>query len=245
MYNRTKEAYQGTKYENNFFFYHDALFLMMSAKNRRWMAEQGILKHQILPENGLNANIKGYKERIPGNQPELNALDSNCNQDVHSAANKHVTFTATAKKDDPWKFSLSTPKEMDRTYLQLFDPDLQVKFGWEPGIPSSKRIVEDMNQIFDYTALKIFSARGVVIRGCGSHRGRRDDGTAQVGRRGGRMTKKKKAIGCIHPDAKAVLNKEVAASRARWEGTAGIPDTAVNSEGEIDSDDVDASESMV
>ena len=120
-----------------------------------------------------------------------------------------------------------------------------MKFGWEAGIPSLERIVEDMNRIYDYTALKIFSVRRVVIQGCGSRRGRRDDGTAQVGCRGGRMTKKKKAIGWIHPDAKAVLNEEVAASRARWEGTAGIPVTAVNSEGEIDSDDVDASESMV
>jgi len=30
MYNHTKQAYQGTKYENNFFFYHDALYLLRS-----------------------------------------------------------------------------------------------------------------------------------------------------------------------------------------------------------------------
>eukprot|EP00957_Ditylum_brightwellii_P059805 4540625-Ditylum_brightwellii.AAC.1 len=53
-----------------------------------WMREKRILKHWILPEQGLNKGIR-YKNSPPGNAPEFNVLNSNCNCDVRCAIQEH------------------------------------------------------------------------------------------------------------------------------------------------------------
>ena len=78
MYTATKQAFSGTQHENDFLFYHDALSLMTSRETIEWMAEQNILQHWILPQQGLNKGTR-YENAPPGNAPKLNALDSNCN----------------------------------------------------------------------------------------------------------------------------------------------------------------------
>eukprot|EP00957_Ditylum_brightwellii_P158991 12101226-Ditylum_brightwellii.AAC.1 len=61
------------------------------------------------------------------------------------------------------KFSVSTVKQQDRAYLRLWDPELQQRLGWEAGVPSSKRIVEDMAQIAEYSIPNRYSVRRVVV----------------------------------------------------------------------------------
>eukprot|EP00957_Ditylum_brightwellii_P100685 7673287-Ditylum_brightwellii.AAC.1 len=109
------------------------------------MQQENILKHWILPEQGLNKGMR-YEKAYPCNAPELNALDSNCNRDIHCAVLEHVCITSTMNKNDKQKFSVSSPKLQDNAYLMLWDPQLQTthSMGWEAGVPSSKRIVEDM-----------------------------------------------------------------------------------------------------
>eukprot|EP00957_Ditylum_brightwellii_P066834 5072011-Ditylum_brightwellii.AAC.1 len=57
----------------------------------------------------------------PGNSPELNTLDSNCNHDIHCAVIEYVALIAHIKKTDKRKFSVDSPKNQDDTYMLLWD----------------------------------------------------------------------------------------------------------------------------
>eukprot|EP00957_Ditylum_brightwellii_P173022 13172570-Ditylum_brightwellii.AAC.1 len=84
---------------------------------------------------------------------------------------------------DKQKFSVNSPLQQDCAYRRLRDPDLQDKhsLGWEAGVPSSKRIVEDMMRIPQYSIIKHFNARGCVVPSCGTCRGHCDEGMNEVG----------------------------------------------------------------
>ena len=123
MYTATKQAFSGTQHENDFLFYHDALSLMTSRETIEWMADQNILQHWILPQQSLNKGTQ-YENAPPGNVPELNALDSNCNRDIHCAVLEHVAMTANMDKEDTRKFSVNSPLRQDDAYLRLWDPSL-------------------------------------------------------------------------------------------------------------------------
>jgi hypothetical protein len=45
IYKKSEELMKGTLYEDRWFFYHDALSLMMAQDTKDWMKEEGILKH--------------------------------------------------------------------------------------------------------------------------------------------------------------------------------------------------------
>ena len=173
----------------------------MTAKSTiDWMEKEKMLKHWILPEQGLNDGTR-YSKAPVGNAPELNALDSKCNRDIHCAVLEHSSYTAHLAQTDKQKFSVSTPLRQDSAYLRLWDPELQVTKGKDAGVPSSRRIVEDMHRISNYSVLKRYSVRGVVVHGCGTRRGRRFDGSSGVKNRGGQRTTKPCSDSFIHEDA--------------------------------------------
>eukprot|EP00957_Ditylum_brightwellii_P136102 10379774-Ditylum_brightwellii.AAC.1 len=136
MYKHTKNDFKDSEYEENFYFYHDAFSLMTAVENLDWVREKDILKHWILPENGLN---KGTR-------------------DLHCGVLQHVSYTAKLPLSDKRKLSVSTPKCQDASYLRLWDPRLQEShpLGWEAGIPLSKRIVEDMCRIPTFSIVNSF-----------------------------------------------------------------------------------------
>eukprot|EP00957_Ditylum_brightwellii_P071015 5396623-Ditylum_brightwellii.AAC.1 len=61
---------------------------MTANDNINWMREKGILKYWTLPEQGLNKQTR-FKNSPTCNAPEFNALDNNCNCDVHCAVQEH------------------------------------------------------------------------------------------------------------------------------------------------------------
>eukprot|EP00957_Ditylum_brightwellii_P206457 15348502-Ditylum_brightwellii.AAC.1 len=138
-----KKAFTGTEYEQDFFFYHDVLSLMASYETINWIQQEGILKHWILPEQVIISGTQ-YANAPTGNAPEFNALDSNCNCDIHCAVLEHVSHTAHLQNTDEWQFLVSTPKQMDSAYLCLWDPLLQSSHSWEAGVPSPKQLLEDL-----------------------------------------------------------------------------------------------------
>eukprot|EP00957_Ditylum_brightwellii_P204773 15340815-Ditylum_brightwellii.AAC.1 len=71
------------------------------------MEEINIIKHWILPEQKLNKGTR-YKNSMPGNAPEFNALDSNLNHNTHCDILKHVSYTSSSYLADEQKFSVST-----------------------------------------------------------------------------------------------------------------------------------------
>ena len=164
---------------------------MMAKSTIDWMEKENMLKHWILPEQGLNDGTR-YSKAPVGNAPELNALDSNCNRDIHCAILEHDCMTSYMQDTDNEKFSVNSPLNQDRAYLRLWDPHLQINhtMKWEAGVPSSTRIMEDMMRIPKYSIIKRFNARGCVVPGCGTRRGRRDDGIREVSKWGGERERK-------------------------------------------------------
>ena len=51
------KVFIGTKYQDSYLFYHDALSTMPDKDCLDWMEEEGILKRWIGPELGLNNQI--------------------------------------------------------------------------------------------------------------------------------------------------------------------------------------------
>jgi hypothetical protein len=57
----SEKVMQGTKHENDWVFYHDALSLMTATKEKvERMKKQGHYKCWILPENGLHSDDKTF-----------------------------------------------------------------------------------------------------------------------------------------------------------------------------------------
>ena len=130
---------RGTKFEDNFYFYHDALSLMTAAETRKWMLEIDYEKYWVLPMKDLNKGTT-YHNRPVGDSPEMMPLDCSLFNDLHEAANRHVSLTHLLHKDDPKKFSLATPKEISRSYCRLWTG------GAEEGSPTCERIIQDCNK---------------------------------------------------------------------------------------------------
>ena len=122
----TKEVISGTKYKGQELFFHDALSLMTAKDTVTWMKEKGIYEHWILPEIGCNdllgENKSCYAKRPVGNSPELMCLDMSLNKDVRECLRMHVSITQHLEKADPYRFSMSTPKEISRAISRLVHP---------------------------------------------------------------------------------------------------------------------------
>jgi hypothetical protein len=54
MAEETEKAMIGTKHEDDWYFYHDAISQMTCHKNKDWMQETGYIRQWILPLNQLN-----------------------------------------------------------------------------------------------------------------------------------------------------------------------------------------------
>ena len=100
----SRRAFVGTRYEGNYFFYHDALTQMTDGRCVEWMKAKGIYDRWIKPELGLNDEIwaekKGklarntrYSGRPVGNSPELNPLDNSCFRDFRLNLSLNVAAT--------------------------------------------------------------------------------------------------------------------------------------------------------
>ena len=83
---------EGTLYEDNWMFYHDALTQLKCKRAKAWMETKGYLKRWVLPVNGLNDGTV-YAGRPVGNSPELMPLDCSLFKDVDDAVARHIAVT--------------------------------------------------------------------------------------------------------------------------------------------------------
>ena len=169
IYENSKKLFVGSKYEDNCFFYYDALTLMTSTSCKRFLQETNIIDHWILPQQGCNKKTK-FANRPVGNSPEVMPLDSNLNKDLHEGVSWLCAVTARLDDSDPNKFSKTTPKRALSAYRRAWYPTFLPE-----GFPNSQRIVRDVDRVVDEVYLRIFRARGVVVKGLGTRRGRRND----------------------------------------------------------------------
>ena len=103
----TKNLFQGTVYENKFYFYHNVLSMMTSHFCRDFMTKSGIISHWILPENNLSKNII-YANWPIEISPEVMPLDCNLNKDSHKGVNWLCSITNRLDNFNPVKFSKTT-----------------------------------------------------------------------------------------------------------------------------------------
>ena len=90
------KMFKGTKFEDSWVFYHDALSLMTAKETVQWMKEKGYHERWLLPVNGLHSDdpdLKAYLETIPGSGPENMPWDLSLNKDAHEDTNRHVVLT--------------------------------------------------------------------------------------------------------------------------------------------------------
>jgi len=206
----TRRVMRGTKFEDNFYFYHDALSLMTAAETRKWMLEMDYEKYWLLPMKDLNKGTT-YHNRPVGDSPEMMPLDCSLFNDLHEGANRHVSLTHLLHKDDPKKFSLATPKEISRAYCRLWTG------GAEEGSPTCERIIQDCNK-FVRNIQVINDAKGIMCSGLGNRRGHRKENAVGVGksnRGGARKSKGQQSAPWIHADADGCYELFIAASQER------------------------------
>ena len=88
---------QGTKHENDWVFYHDALSLMTSRECKDWMVSKKIgnvsyMDKWLVPCNGCNAGTKYYGRPV-GNLPKFMPLDMSLNYDIKRSHEYHCALT--------------------------------------------------------------------------------------------------------------------------------------------------------
>jgi hypothetical protein len=118
---KTREIMKDTKYENYFYFYHDALSQMTCRKTTAWMIMTGYINHWILPSSGVNSGTI-YAKHPPGDSPEFMPLDTSLFGDAHACVNRHVMITEALSESDVNKFSLATPRRVASAYLRILNP---------------------------------------------------------------------------------------------------------------------------
>jgi hypothetical protein len=178
---------------------------MTCNKTKQYMEDNDLLKYWLLPLEGLQAGTK-YQNSIPGDSPELMPLDETLNMDIHSSARYHVAITAHLAKNDPKKFTFSTPKEVSNSYLRLIDDVTG-------NVPSLHRIVQDCDK-WERSLEKIRQAGGKIVEcfGRNDHR-RRHNGK----REGFREKKKQGPTIWVHSDASGLPQHRLRESVAKVE----------------------------
>jgi hypothetical protein len=161
----SEKVMKGTKHENDWVFYHDALSLMTAKETVEWMKKEGHYQRWILPKNGLHSDDKtlsAYLHQPVGNSPENMPWDTLLNQDVKKAVKHHVNLTHDLHEDDPKKFTISTPNRGSSAFCRVLE-----------NIPTSKRIIHDVRKVFESLEI-VRNADGKKVQGVGnSNYGRR------------------------------------------------------------------------
>ena len=117
----TRAAYDGTEWEGNYYWYHDALSQLTCKRTKAYMIEKGLLKRWLLPVGPCNEGTV-YFGRPVGNSPELMPWDCSLNADVHSTVEFYSTICKWLPKEHPLypkRFSKASTKVMLDSYLRV------------------------------------------------------------------------------------------------------------------------------
>ena len=210
------KLFEGTKHEDDWVFYHDALSLMTANERIKWMKEKDIYKRWILPVNGLHTDnlpyLKQYLFQPVGNSPENMPWDTSLNQDLHKCVERHISLTYELSVDDKRKFDMSTPVRGAMAYKRILEY-----------VPTSERICHDVNKVFESVDI-VRKAGGKRCHGVGnSNYGKRHQPVMKKESGGARKRKLEKddygnKYGWVHPDAKKVAIAKMEHSLDRTEG---------------------------
>jgi hypothetical protein len=141
---------------------------MTAKETTSWMKEKGCWKRWLLPLHDLNteADLCAFKGWPIGNSPEMMPSICSLNSDVKTAVDSHLLFTCDFDDDDERNFSMSTPLRGSSAWHRLLHPETG-------GVPSSKRIVQDVLKVVVDSINEIRRQDGIAIDGLGDQRGKR------------------------------------------------------------------------
>ena len=98
---------------------HNSLSMFVAAENREWMSKEKVRDSRtyrdvfLFPKDGLNAGISRYGHHWVGNSPEFMPWDCSLFRDLDVSLRYHVALMSKLADDNPPKFSLATPKQID------------------------------------------------------------------------------------------------------------------------------------
>lgn len=153
MITQSQILMNGTRFQDNWYFFHDALSLMTAKSTVQWMISKDYYKHWLLPLENLNFGTK-FHGRPTGNRPEICCLDCTLFRDVESCIGAHLALTRNLAIDDPKRFLLGTPKQVQDTVRRLSDDNLLFK---------SDRIVHDVFKCFGDNLMAVYKAEGICV----------------------------------------------------------------------------------
>ena len=229
MDDATKRAFAGTQYEATYLWAHDALNQMMDKQCQEWMQEKDLLKHWVRPVLGVSDNIRiiddatgeirtstRYKNRPPGDSPELMPCDNSLFRDLKCSLDLCCAITNHLPKTDPRRFSKATPKLLAAAVKKIYDPVNGIA-------PRPERILQDIDRIPN-ALKKIVEADGGIVIGLADRNGHRKN---RCGRKRvyhppkeDQVAKSFVELG-IHPDVLSVAEELIENEKQKFQASRG------------------------
>ena len=161
MVSETTKFYEGTCFEGNGMFSHDALATFTEAGSQRYLTELGWGDRWLRAVGQTNSEYPHYRRSVVGNRPELcRGLDAHCFSDFERIISHNVSLSSVLRTDDVRRCDLGTPRKVQSTMERCW-----------PLIPS-KRIVEDILD-FERILHKIVELKGAILTDEAKRSGRR------------------------------------------------------------------------
>ena len=177
--------------------YHDHLSILWDKSGVNYMKEVGLYDMMIKIESVNHDKVsKHYRDTVVGDTPEMaRGLDSFCFADLERLMALHVALTNDLPKEDPKKFSLSSPDAVAST----------MKRCWS--------IIPDKRMADDISGLEHVLQKGIEYEGCiipdedvrRGHRAMKLDGSAPMKSPVRRIQPVTELI--LHSDAKEIYEK--------------------------------------
>ena len=139
-----------TPYARTWCIYHDALSSWWSAGAQAHMKAKGFEHRQVRSLDFTNIGTR-YENSLPGDTPEYMPLDSNLFSDLEKMVRWNVAATNGLPRNHPDRFDLTTPSSAWSAVYRT----------WKYS-PTSDRIVEDINRVFNAID-KVIESRGVAV----------------------------------------------------------------------------------
>ena len=151
---------------------------------------------------GVNEGTR-YDMHPVGNSPEFMPMDNSLNACLNRSHERHCAITSKLHKNDPRKFSLATPKTISRGIRRLFECD-----EGEEGVPSSSRIIHDVDYAWD-SMMVVYQSKGAIVQDRLCRNGHRYSKSGTGDRGGKRFKGELKKEKWLDPGARQVKLEEL------------------------------------
>ena len=133
MIRESKKLYTGTKYENTFLIFHDALSAYFEHDAQEYIKSLKFENRLVRCYGDTNSDIKRYQNKLVGDTPEFCPLDAHLFSDYKRSVAMHCSLTSVYEHGDVQRFNFGTPDQVWSTLQRV----------WEVS-PTPDRVKEDI-----------------------------------------------------------------------------------------------------